>query len=107
VRAGYPGLDVNGNTVVVTWEGFDRGRFRTQPVRLMIAVSRDGGTSFSTPALVPGTNAPEMGFNGSQQGLLMGKVDLNRRNDLVVVNSSFIPNRRSRVYLIRGTIQNR
>jgi hypothetical protein len=104
-RAGYPGLDVNGDTVVVTWEGFDRGRFRTQPVRLMIAVSRDGGTSFSTPALVPGTNAPETGFNGSQQGLLMGKVDLNRRNDLVVVNSSFIPNRRSTIQLIPGIVK--
>lgn len=102
--AGFPALsvDANGNLYVL-WElfrdprGYSRG--------LALALSRDGGRSFTAPAVVPGSIDPAGGVNGSNQGFLMRKLAVNRRGAVAIVNSSLKPNERSRVWLIRGSLQ--
>ncbi len=103
--SGYPdlGMDDRGR-VVVTWEIFGEESIGDLPARIGVAVSRDGGNSFTDPAVVPGTRTPDGGFNGSQQGRLMGKLDVSPNSDLVVVNSSFIPDHRSTVLFVSGSI---
>jgi hypothetical protein len=52
--------------------------------------------------VVPGTDDPAHGFNGSQQGLLMEKLAGNRAGALAVVNSTFKQGEASRIWLYRG-----
>lgn len=88
--------------IYVLWHLFpDR---RDRPRGLALTTSDDGGRGFAPPAVVPGTADPELGFTGSLQGLLMRKLAVNGRGELAVVNSTFLPNRESRVRLIRGKI---
>ena len=49
--------------------------------------SNDGGDTFTAPALVDGTAAH--GVNGSQQGLLMDKLDMLPDGSFALVNSKF------------------
>jgi len=102
--ASYPSLalDARGN-VVVTWELSHA--MRQQPRGLAITVSRDGGGSFTPPALVPQSADPRGGVNGSRQGLLMKKLALGEQGAIAVVNSSFQAGVRSRVWLMRGNLQ--
>jgi len=99
--AAFPsaGVDRRGN-LYVSWELGRRSGER--PVALGFAVSRDGGRSFSEPVVVPGSEAPEGGGNGSHQGLLMRKLAVNAAGELALVNSSLVPGRSSRVWLVRG-----
>jgi hypothetical protein len=102
--SGFPALsvDADGNLYVL-WE-----LFRDFPGRsrgLALAVSRDGGRSFSAPGVVPGSIDPAGGVNGSSQGLLMRKLAVTGRGAVAIVNSSFKPGESSRVWLMRGALQ--
>ena len=101
--AGYPSLsvDANGNLCVL-WELFRHPR--AYPRGLAFAVSRDGGRSFTAPAVVPDSADPAGGVNGSNQGFLMRKLAVNGSGAVAIVNSSLKPNERSRVWLTRGSL---
>ena len=99
--AGFPALGLDGEErLYVIWELFpdDAGR----PRGLGFTSSTDGGTTFAAASTVPGTGDPRDGFNGSQQGLLMRKLAVNRVGAIAVVNSTFRANEASRVRLLRG-----
>jgi len=101
--AAFPALVVDGgDRLHVLWEIY---RDHREPPRgLAFTVSRDRGATFSAPALVPDSADPNGGFNGSQQGLLMRKLGVNGAGDIAVVNSSFIPGGKSRVWMTRGVL---
>lgn len=98
--AAYPQLASDGGEgLAVVWENIGpNGRSRS----LGMTHSRDGGRHFSTPAEVPGSQAPAGGSNGSQQGLLGRKLAVDAAGRIAVVNSSLLPGKRSRVWLMRG-----
>lgn len=104
VSASYPTLALGpAGTVVVTWE---LGRAtRQQPRGLGVVVSRDQGGSFTPPAVVPESADPQGGHNGSRQGLLMKKLATGPAGSVAIVNSSFQPAVRSRVWLMRGSLR--
>ncbi len=97
--AAYPVLAGDGrHGLVVAWENMgSTGGAQS----LGLAVSRDGGRSFSAPATVPGSEAPAGGSNGSQQGLLGSKLAVDGQGRIAIVNSSLVPGQRSRVWLLR------
>lgn len=97
---GFPSLAVAGETVHVTWELFPEQGER--PRGLGVTHSTDAGDTFASAAVIPHTADPDLGINGSLQGLLMRKLAVNDRGDVAVVNSSFLPREISRVRLIRG-----
>ena len=101
-NAGFPALSADGNgNLYILWE-----RFADSPVRprgLTLAVSNDGGATFTKPVPVPGS--VDAGWNGSLQGLLMRKLAVNRHGAFAIVNSSFHENERSRVWLMRGRLE--
>ena len=102
--ASYPSLAAGGRgNVVVTWELARAAR--QQPRGLAVVVSKDGGNSFTAPALVPDSADPQGGSNGSRQGLLMRKLAVSEQGAVAVVNSSFQAGVRSRVWLTRGALQ--
>jgi hypothetical protein len=99
--AGFPALslDAKGNLYIL-WE-----RFADHPLLprgLALAVSNDGGKTFTAPVLVP--DSADAGWNGSSQGLLMRKLAVNRDGAFAIVNSSFKEKERSRVWLMRGRL---
>ena len=103
--AGFPSLGLDGHdNPYVLWELYPNPR--QQPRGLGIAWSRDGGRTFSPPAVVAGSADAAGGTNGSHQGLLMQKLAVNRHGAVAVVNSSLKEglgnDARSRVWLIRG-----
>lgn len=101
--AHFPHLALGGDgAVVVVWELYPDPERR--PYGLGVAVSGDGGATFVEPAVLPGTADPSLGFNGSLQGFLMDKLDVNARGDVAVVNSRFLPRERSLVRVIRGEV---
>lgn len=99
--AGFPSLVVDErSTVHVVWEVYPD--HRDPPRGLAIAISSDGGDTFSAPALVPGSADPIGGGNGSFQGRLMRKLAV-RGDTVAIVNSSLAPGRGSRVWLMIGS----
>jgi len=101
--AAFPalGLDAKGRLVAM-WELYRDDR--RPPHGLGLAVSGDGGRTFSPPDVVPGSADPAGGFNGSGQGLLMRKLAVSPAGAVAIVNSSFKPGARSRVWLVRGSL---
>lgn len=97
----FPMLAVAGEVVHIVWELFPDPRERSRG--LGIVTSRDGGTTFVSPSLIPGTR--DRGWNGSHQGRLMRKLAVDRTGSLAVVNSSLVPGERSRVWLVRGRLR--
>ena len=97
----FPALSVDDkNNLYVLWHLFpDRG---IRPLGLGFAYSNDGGRTFASPSVVPGSADSELGFNGSQQGLLMRKLAVNGAGAIAVVNGTFKRNETSRVWLLRG-----
>lgn len=84
----FPMLRLDGkDNLYLSWELFPAARPRSRG--LGFTRSTDGGESFETPRVVPGSDAPELGFNGSQQGLLMQKLGVREDGSAAVVNSSF------------------
>ena len=103
VSAGFPSLAVDGRgTVVLLAELQDDVRQRPRGIGIM--TSHDGGENFGPMALVPHSRDPGGGFNGSSQGLLLPKLALNARGDLVVANSALREGSHSRVWLVRGRL---
>ena len=101
--AAFPALGVDAKgRLVVTWELY--GHERLPPRGLGLAVSTDGGRSFSQTVAVPDSIDPAGGANGSSQGLLMRKLAVNAAGAVAVVNSSFKANAHSRVWLLRGSL---
>lgn len=101
-NAGFPALSVDGKgNLYVLWERFADGPVR--PRGLELAVSHDGGASFTAPLLV--RDSADAGWNGSLQGLLMRKLAVNRHGALAIVNSSFQEKERSRIWLMRGQLK--
>ena len=101
--AAYPAVGVDrAGRVLVLWELYQQGE--QQPRGLGIALSSDGGRSFSRPAVVPHSVDAGGGFNGSSQGLLMNKLAVNEAGASAVVNSSLKQGSHSRVWLMRGTM---
>jgi hypothetical protein len=98
--ANFPALSLSAGNVYVIWEIFHSGGGRTQGLGL--THSRDGGQSFASAKIVPGSLDPVSGFNGSQQGLLMQKLASNPKGALAIVNSTFKANQFSRIWLLRG-----
>ena len=100
-EAHFPTLRAQGDdTLHVLWELYPAGAHRSWA--LGYTASHDGGNSFASPSVVPGTDDPAHGFNGSQQGLLMEKVAVNAAGELAVVNSTFDRDEASRIWLYRG-----
>ena len=99
--AGFPSLatDAQGG-VYVLWELLPNPQRRSRG--LGIAVSRDEGASFSAQASVPQSADARGGWNGSSQGLLMRKLAVSPRGDIVIANSSLREGEASRVWLIRA-----
>lgn len=98
--AGFPALslDANGN-VYVLWELFPDPR--GYPRGLGVGVSLDAGRTYRS-MVVPHSLDPAGGTNGSHQGLLMKKLDVNDAGAVAIVNSSLELDERSRVWLIRA-----
>ena len=82
------------------WELFP-GR-EDRPQGLGFTYSSDGGRTFASPSVVPGSADPALGFSGGQQGLLMEKLAVNEAGSIAVVNSTFKRNERSHIWLFRG-----
>ena len=98
--AAYPTLAGDGRDgLALVWEQLAPGG---RPQALGMAVSRDAGRSFSAPATVPGSAAPEGASNGSQQGLLGRKLAMDGAGWIALVNSSLLPGKASRVWLMRA-----
>jgi hypothetical protein len=97
----FPALSLDGkDDLYVVWELFpSRAHY---PRGLGFASSGDGGRTFASPSVVPGSIDPALGFNGSQQGLLMRKLAVNGAGAMVIVNSTFRMNATSHVWLFRG-----
>jgi hypothetical protein len=103
--AGFPDIAVDSQgRVFVIWELFAQGEARARGLGL--AVSGDGGINFSPPEVVPGSADPT-GFNGSQQGLFGKKLAASTDGMITIVNSSFLLDQGSRVWAIRGRLQER
>ena len=97
-HAAYPYLAVDGRDVFVAWErGTDSGARG-----LGFVQSRDGGSRFGAPEVIPHSVDPAGGTNGSHQGQLMKKLAVERRA-ITVVNSSLALGRGSRVWLMRAS----
>jgi len=101
VSAAFPALSVDARgRVYVLWELY--GDERQGPRGLGLAVSVDGGQSFSSPGLVPDSADAVGGSNGSSQGLLMRKLAVSASGALAIANSSLKQGSHSRVWLMRG-----
>ena len=99
--ASFPDLSLDGaDNLYVVWELFRRPEHR--PQAFGFAYSSNGGKRFTSPSLAPGSIDPALGFNGSQQGLLMSKLAVKETGGVAVVNSTFEPNEASHIWLIRG-----
>lgn len=99
--AGFPSFSIDAaGRLYVTYELFPAAGKR--PRGLGIAISPDGGRTFTAPTVVPDSSDPAGGTNGSHQGLLMSKLAVNRTGVVAIVNSSLKQGEQSRVWLIRG-----
>lgn len=97
----FPALSIDAeDNPYVLWELFpDR---RNRPRGLGLTYSKDGGRTFASPSVVPGSDDPNLGHNGSRQGLLMKKLAINPAGAVAVVNSTFKHSESSSVWLFRG-----
>ncbi|MEM7225712.1 MAG: sialidase family protein [Pseudomonadota bacterium] len=99
--AGFPNLSLDGdNNIYVTWELF--ASRRGYPEGMGLITSSDGGQTFGSPSIIPGSADPALGVNGSQQGLLMRKLAVSEAGAIAVVNSTFKKDQASHIWLIRG-----
>ncbi len=101
--ASFPSLAIDAaDNLYLTWELFPALGVRSQG--LGFALSRDQGDSFTEPMVIPGSADPELGQNGSRQGLLMNKLAVGRDGGIAVVNSTFRSGERSSIWLHRGEL---
>lgn len=99
----YPMLAMDGgDRLMVVWETFPDMAGR--PQGLGVAWSLDAGKRFTRPQRVPGSSDPAGAGNGSQQGLLGVKLAMDRNGRFAIANSSLLPGRDSRVWLMWGRL---
>jgi len=99
----FPSLSVDeNNNVFLLWELYPDRQHRS--LGLGFTYSTDGGDTFSATSIVPGSDDPELGINGSLQGLLMRKLAVNNNGIIAIVNNTFRQNQNSYVWLYRGTL---
>jgi hypothetical protein len=99
--AAFPSLAVDRQGhLYCSWELYRSARAGGRG--LGFTVSRDGGQTFTAPAVIPGSIDPDGGVNGSNQGKLMRKLAVSSAGRPIVVNSSLRQGAASRVWLIRG-----
>ena len=97
---GFPYLALDAeDQLYVLWELFPDAK--SFPRGLGFTFSGNRGESFGPATVVPGLD-PELGFNGSQQGLFMKKLAVNSSGEMAIVNSTFNPHHSSHIWLIRG-----
>lgn len=85
---GFPALSLDDkDRLYVIWELFES--LRGRPRGLGFTHSSDGGETFASASVMPGTADPRLGFNGSQQGLLMRELAVNQTGAIAVVNNTF------------------
>lgn len=102
--AAFPALALDGEgAVYLSWERFPERGARSRG--LGYALSTDGGDSFTASAVVPGSDDEALGFNGSQQGLLMKKLAASGNRHVAVVNSTYASGEASYIWLHRGRRQ--
>ena len=102
----FPALSLDGeDNIYVIWELFPS--LRNYPRGLGMTYSSDGGRTFASPSVIPGSVDPALGTNGSQQGLLMRKLAVNGAGTVAVVNSTFKRNQTSHIWLFRGQVAGR
>jgi hypothetical protein len=95
--AAFPSLVVDGDDVLVTWERMTPGGARG----LGFTHAKDNGAHFAPPQLIPHSVDERGGTNGSHQGKLSRKLAV-QPHVVAVVNSSLVPGRGSRVWLMRA-----
>ena len=101
--AHYPQLSADQpGTLYLLWEHYARPAER--PHGLVFTYSRDGGDHFAPPTILTAISGPPLGFDGSQQGLLMRKLAVNRAGTVAIVNSTFEPEAASHIWLLHGRL---
>ncbi len=97
----FPALSLYGeDNIYVIWELFPSRGNRSRG--LGFTYSSDGGRTFASPSVIPGSIDPALGVNGSQKGMLMRTLAVNGAGSVAVVNSTFKRNQASRIWLFRG-----
>ncbi len=100
----FPSLDVDGDSgIYLLWEFFPEAAGRSRG--LGFTHSDDGGDSFHEPSTVAGTVDRQLGFNGSQQGLLMSKLAVDDAGRIAVVNSTFNRGQSSHIWLLLAEVE--
>jgi len=98
---GFPELVLDGeDRLYVLWEIFPHHNRR--PMGLGLTGSVDGGNSFAPAMVLPHSLSGDLGYSGSQQGLLTRKLAVNQGGEVVVANSYFKRGKRSTVLLWRS-----
>ncbi len=97
----YPSVVLDGSdNIYVIWDLFpESGR---ESLGLGFTASGNGGQTFSEPTTVPGMGQSQYGMNGSRQGSLMRKMDVNSEGQIAVVNSTFQAGDASYIWMING-----
>lgn len=89
--------------ILVLYEREGVPRARTQA--LFLARSRNGGESF-VEAQILGISGAALGWNASQQGMLLEKIAVSPAGaEIAVVNGTFLDQRESHIWLLRGTLR--
>ena len=102
-RARFPRLGVTREgAVLIVWERYPDPAPR--PRGLGYAVRRGDGERFSAPAVIAGTADPDLGRNGSLQGLFMQKLAVRADGGVLLANSRFRPGAASRIRLYRARL---
>lgn len=82
------------------WERFPQGSDRPRGLGYTTAAGPEA--EFAAPKVVPGSDDPAHGFNGSLQGLLMDKLAAGPDGAVAVVNSTYRDGEASRIWLHLG-----
>jgi len=97
----FPQLALDGQGgLYVAWERVAGPGER--PRGLGFSYSPDRGGAFSSPSVVPETDAPQRGFNSGLQGLFMKKLAVSPTGAVALAHSTHQPEETSRVWLLRG-----
>jgi hypothetical protein len=97
----FPGMGLDGgDNLYIVWELFPEPV--SYPEGLGFTYSRDGGRTFASPAILPGSVDPALGTGGGRQGLLMRKLAVNADGVIAIAHSTFKKSEFSCIWLFRG-----
>ena len=100
VSLNFPNLSVDrSGRFFVTWQTASSAEVPSRGIGFTI--SRNRGRSFAPAEIVPRSDDPRLGVNGSQQGSLMTRLAVNSEGTLAIVNSTCASGRSSRIWLWR------